>query len=209
MEAVQETTTAIVPAPDPPTPAAPLKPPTSHGRTGKVARLPKSLRDQINIMIQDGVPYLEIIAKLGLASLGIAEGNLSTWKTGGYLDWTRQNQIATAIQGKYEFALKLIAESNDENAAGQALLHAVALQFCEFLADTDPATIRDSLLSDADKMTRLVNSMVRLAEGGIKCETHKLSTRAQARAAAQTQKNQKRGISEQSLQEAEQALKLL
>ena len=38
--------------------------PTSR-RNGKVARLPKVVRDRVNVMIQDGVPYLGIIEKLG------------------------------------------------------------------------------------------------------------------------------------------------
>jgi hypothetical protein len=40
-------------------------------RTGKVARLPESIRDQINTMIQDGVPYLQIIERLGTVAQGL------------------------------------------------------------------------------------------------------------------------------------------
>ena len=35
-----------------------------HGRTGKVARLPKTLRDQVNQMLLDNVPFARIIEGL-------------------------------------------------------------------------------------------------------------------------------------------------
>jgi len=34
-----------------------------HRRTGTIARMPRTLRDEINQMIDDGVPYREIIAR--------------------------------------------------------------------------------------------------------------------------------------------------
>src|SRR2546428_443461 len=78
------------------------------------------------------------------------------------------------------------------------------------LAKTDPATLRQSLLSDADKFTRFVNSMVRLAEGGIKCELHKFHHQDRcAQAARQKSPSEKPGISDESLRIAEEKLKLL
>ena len=205
---------ATIPETPPPVqsaaPRSPLQPPTSHGRIGKIARLPKSVRDQINSMIQDGVPYLTIIERLGPLGQDLNEPNLCHWKSGGYLDWLRELQFTQAIQAKYELAQSIVARSGDDNAASQALLQTMAVNLCEFLVETDPATLRDSLLSDSDKFTRFVNSMVRLAEGGIKCELHRF--RAQDRAAqAAKQRNpaERPGISDESLRAAEEKLKLL
>ena len=36
-----------------------------HRRKGKVARLPYELREKINLMLQDGIPYADVIKKLG------------------------------------------------------------------------------------------------------------------------------------------------
>jgi hypothetical protein len=209
------TTAALVPTPHtPPVPAeAPcsvLKPPTSHGRTGKVARLPKVIRDQINVMIQDGVPYLKIIETLGAHTEALTENNLSTWKTGGYLDWLREQQLAKIIESKHELAESIVARSPNDNAAGQAVLQVIATNLCRFLAETDPATMRDSLISDSDKFTRFVNSMVRLAEGGIKCEIHKFRAQDRAAETAKATKSTERpGISDEALHTAEDKLKLL
>src|SRR2546421_11844157 len=77
-------------------------------RRGKVARLPKSVRDQINVMIQDGVTYLEIIERLGPDASALNEQNLSSWKSGGYLDWLRELQLVEALKAKHELAQAIV-----------------------------------------------------------------------------------------------------
>src|SRR5438105_2676117 len=54
------------PATDPPPPPETDEPPKGpqRRRRGNVARLPKIVRDQINQMILDGVPYSQIIIDL-------------------------------------------------------------------------------------------------------------------------------------------------
>jgi hypothetical protein len=194
------------PAPQPQT----LQFRASDRRNGKVARLPKSIRDQINIMIQDGVTYLQIIERIGPPAEALNERNLSEWKSGGYVDWLRELQLLQALQAKHELAQNLLQRTADGNQAGQAVLQIIAANLCEFLADTDPATLRESLLSDADKFTRFVNSMVRLAEGGIKCDLHKFHHQDRAaEAARQATTTEKPGISDESLRIAEEKLKLL
>ncbi len=49
-------------------------------RNGNVARLPKAVRDRINRMIEDGVPYAEIIESLGEEGKGLDKWNLTRWK---------------------------------------------------------------------------------------------------------------------------------
>lgn len=197
-----ETTLLPVPAPTPPDPA--------ERRNGKIARLPKELRDKINTMIQDGLPYLQIIDSLGLAAHGISEMNLSRWKNGGYLDWVREMQLVQVIETKYELALAIVERSTQGNDAGQAVLQVIAANLCQFLVETDPVVLRDSLLSDADKFTRFVNAMVRLAEGGIKCALHKFHHQDRAAEAAKAKTPAaKPGISDESLRLAEEKLNLM
>jgi len=194
------------PAPQPQT--FPFRP--SDRRNGKVARLPKVIRDQLNLMIEDGLPYLKIIERLGPEGKEMNEQNLSNWKLGGYQDWLRELQLAQALQAKHELAQNLVLRAADGNQAGQAVLQVIAANLCEFLVETDPACLRESLLSDADKFTRFVNAMVRLAEGGIKCELHKY--RQQDRSAEVTKQKdrvEKPGISDEALRIAEEKLKLL
>jgi hypothetical protein len=72
-------------------------------RTGKIARLPYGLRDELNVKIRDGKPGVEVVAWLNGEDetrqvLGryfdgrpISEQNLTEWKAGGYQDWLRDN----------------------------------------------------------------------------------------------------------------------
>jgi hypothetical protein len=161
-------------------------------------------------MIQDGVSYLEIIDNLGPEGRHLTENNLSTWKAGGYVDWQRARNITEAIQAKYEFAVDMLEDAKDGNDPGRAILHVIATNLCSFLAETDPTTIRETLLADSDKFTRFVNSMVRLAEGGIKCEMHKFHAQDRSTEIANaTTPPTKPGISEHSLHTAEESLKIL
>lgn len=78
-------------------------------RTGKIARLPREIRDLLNRRLQDGEPGQRLVEWLnGLPEVGevlaegfggraISEQNLSEWKQGGHQDWlARQETLACA-----------------------------------------------------------------------------------------------------------------
>jgi hypothetical protein len=183
---------------------------TGRTRVGKVARLPKASRDKLNTMMLDGVPYLRIIEAFATEAPGLTEVNLSHWKTGGYLDWLRNMQITEAIKAKHELANDIVANAGDENVAATAVLQTLAANLCKFLADNDPEILRDSLMNDADKFTRFVNAMVRLADGGIKCQLHRFQTQDRLAQLAKIKDGAgPRGISDESLHKAEEKLNLL
>jgi len=71
-------------------------------RTGKIARLPRDIRHQLNRRLQDGelqthsvewlnsLPEVQAVLKAEFDERPISEQNLSEWKTGGYRDWVLQ-----------------------------------------------------------------------------------------------------------------------
>src|SRR3954466_10236064 len=62
-------------------------------RTGKVARLPKEIREIVNRLIEDGCTYLYIIKRLEeLGHPGFFDYNISRWRTGGYQTWLREKE---------------------------------------------------------------------------------------------------------------------
>jgi hypothetical protein len=76
-------------------------------RNGKIARLPRALRDELNRRLQDGEPGVRLVPWLnglpevqrvlaeGFAGRPLSEQNLSEWKAGGYCDWlARQETLA-------------------------------------------------------------------------------------------------------------------
>ena len=88
-------------------------------RQGKIARLPKNIRDQLNLRLQDGEPgkqladwlneldkTKEILAEL-FGGRPINEQNLTEWKQGGYQDWLRDQETRERVQRLAERAQDL------------------------------------------------------------------------------------------------------
>ncbi len=81
-----------------------------RARVGKIARLPKSLRNELNSRIQDGEPGKSLVAWLNSlpkvkailnAQFGgrpILSQNLSEWVCGGYRDWLFQEQALELVR---------------------------------------------------------------------------------------------------------------
>ena len=79
-------------------------------RNGKIARLPKKIRDSLNIRLLDGEPGPQILEWLNgkyetqdmldmlFDSRPINEQNLSEWRQGGYQDWLRDQQTSERVQ---------------------------------------------------------------------------------------------------------------
>src|SRR5438132_12752809 len=80
-------------------------------RNGKVARLPLALREQINRMLDDGVPYKKIIAKLGEAGKHLNEDNISNWRLGGYQDQLKAQVINERARIQIEAAADVARDS--------------------------------------------------------------------------------------------------
>jgi hypothetical protein len=73
-------------------------------RTGKIARLPQSIRDQLNQKLETNVPGNELlpwlhslpeVQKILAEHFGgrpITKSNLSDWRHGGFIDWNYHRQ---------------------------------------------------------------------------------------------------------------------
>lgn len=102
-------------------------------RNGKIARLPKSVREKLNRRLDDGelgkqlvvwlngLPEVQDILEVEFGSRPITEQNLSEWKKGGYEDWRRAQEAV-------DFATGLSEEAQDieDAAGGQAMIDRVA-----------------------------------------------------------------------------------
>jgi len=65
---------------------------SGHKRNGKIARLPKAVRDKINQWIDDGRTYPQIIKDLGDDAKDLKPGHFSEWRKGGYEDYLRHQE---------------------------------------------------------------------------------------------------------------------
>ena len=79
-------------------------------RTGKIARLPHEIREQLNRRFRDGeqgkkladwlnsLPEVQTVLAAEFDSQPVTPQNLSEWKKGGYKDWFLQQEALAMIQ---------------------------------------------------------------------------------------------------------------
>ena len=103
-------------------------------RNGKIARLPRSIREQVNRKLDDGITGVEIVEWLNTLPEAqalmaaefdghpIREQNLSEWKAGGYRDWQMRQEALEMVRSLAEEAGDL-----KKAAAEEPLTEALAL----------------------------------------------------------------------------------
>lgn len=79
-------------------------------RNGKIARLPRAIRDELNQRLENGeqgvqlvnwlngLPDVREILRKDFEGRPINEVNLTDWKSGGFLDWQAQQEALALIQ---------------------------------------------------------------------------------------------------------------
>jgi hypothetical protein len=113
-------------------------------RAGKIAQLPQSARDQINLMLRDGVPYADIVARLGDLGRGLNKDNLSRWRKADHQDWLAEQTWRQATAARPE-------PSPDVK------------QLITLLHELDADTLHATFARRPDKFVPILNTAVRLA----------------------------------------------
>jgi hypothetical protein len=124
-----------------------------RARTGKVARLPIDLRENINYQLRDNVPGPQICdlvnssRKLSGAA-AITPQNLSEWRTGGYQEWLEDQKEAERLKRLSEYAYRLAEAAGGDMAAGSAAIAGgKILELLERSSDEDLEGLINSLSS--------------------------------------------------------------
>ncbi|MBM3862232.1 MAG: hypothetical protein FJ395_21620 [Verrucomicrobia bacterium] len=93
-------------------------------RTGKIARLPRAIRDQLNRRLDDGERQTQLVEWLNslpevqealAAEFGgrpVTEQNLSEWKGGGFREWQLQQEAIELVRHMDDDAEELNQASN-------------------------------------------------------------------------------------------------
>ena len=141
-------------------------------RNGKVARLPAALREQVNQMIDDGIPYKAIIEKLGEAGKHLKEDNLTSWRHGGFQDYLKVQALNERALTQIEAAADVIRESGDADPAHaqRACQQIALLQYMDILLEHGDEIARDSLKKNPAKMITLMNSICNLSNSELAIE---------------------------------------
>jgi len=178
-------------------------------RTGDVARLPYELRTELNKMIRDGVPYADIIQKLGAPVAHLNEDQLSRWKLGGYEEWLKDQARIDAMGRKRELAMQIVRE-NEGGTFQQAGLHLAASQIYEALEAFDPDELTALLRLDPQVYPRLVHALFKLSDGNLKYDRYRAEVEEKK---AELQNSlaaaQSRGLTDEVIAELQEKLNLL
>jgi len=135
-------------------------------RNGKIARLPKDLRELINRMLDDGAQYQSIINELDKhrhrwpdGVKAFTDGNLSEWHQGGYQDWVHDQETRADLQARREHAQEV-----DPGADVPDMVHDVgSLRLYHLLVSTDRDALEAKVRDNPTLYARLLNAYASLS----------------------------------------------
>jgi len=144
-------------------------------RTGKIARLPHQIREQLNPRLRDGhkaksilpwlnaLPEVQSVLQAEFDGHPITPGNLTEWKKGGYREWhaSRQAlQFFENLQDENGLGNKSLAGPVAAKLAHWAALHFAAIAHSIVSAENDP-------LIKLDRLRQLCIDIARLRRGDL------------------------------------------
>ena len=133
----------------------------NHRRTGKIARLPEEIREQVNEYLSQGWEYSRIIEWLTQQGHpGINLPNLTKWKQGGYEDWLRHAERLDELELKLQYATDVALQA-DPAKFQQAAVNLTCLQFFELLNRFDSSALVGAIQARPEKYPSLINSLAR------------------------------------------------
>lgn len=134
-------------------------------RTGKIARLPMAVRDELNKRLQNGqlgdtlIPWLNSLPEVQtvladfFAGQEINGDNLSAWFKGGYQEWLEKQDKTYRIKELAAYAAKLAAANGGTISDGA---HAIASgKILELLEGADGSL-------DPEQLGEVINAVVKL-----------------------------------------------
>lgn len=183
----------------------------NNRRTGKIASLPKEIRDGVNTRLRDGVKYREIIEWLeSLGHTGFNEQNVTAWFQGGHKDWLGEVARLDDMRWKREFALEVVKQ-NEGSQLHAASLQLATSQLYEVISEFDTEGLKARLAENPAEFNDVVKSLAALSKGALELEKFQDHVRTQKDAIARElkQANDSGGISPDTMQRIERELKLL
>jgi hypothetical protein len=137
-------------------------------RTGKIARLPGRIRDQLNRRLHDGeqakhlaawlntLPEVQAIMATVFAGKPIRPQNLSEWRQGGYRDWLLQQEALPLARQLTQDAAPLHSHLSVADFLAHTIAARYALAACALSAQDGPEQWRRlrELCADAVQLRR-------------------------------------------------------
>ena len=147
-------------------------------RNGKIARLPRAVRQELNRRLDDGeqgkklvvwlnaLPEVQAIVAAEFGGKPIREQNLSEWKQGGYRDWVAQQEALEMVERLGEDAAEWDGEGRapltDTLALWVAARYAVATRRVAEAGDVEGWRLLREMCSDIVELRKGDHSAERL-----------------------------------------------
>jgi hypothetical protein len=171
------------------------KPHSTHARTGKIARLPKALRDSLNTLMEDGHSAAEILEKLGEPAKHITPNNLSDWRYGGHQDWLLEQAWVEDVQSCRDSAKDLL-QKDEATTLPEAGLQVGAMRIYQLLRHLEPAPFAANLREKLESFMKVFAALPRVAKEALRYQKYRDAC-AQARAALQPLLDPKRKLTDE------------
>src|SRR5579859_4125377 len=160
-------------------------------RNGKIARLPRTIREELNRRMDDGetaetllrwlnqLPEVKSAMTAQFAGAAINKQNLSEWRLGGHQDWLRHRQACEFLSQVRERA-----EDLDEEAGGEPISDRLAS-----VLSAELAAIAQLMMAEAEnpaerwqRLQELLGQLARLRRGDHRAMRLREQRRVQERA---------------------------
>lgn len=119
-------------------------------RKGKIARLPSTLRDELNLRLFNGqsgakiltwlndLPEVKAVLEEDFEGLRVSDQNLSEWRKGGYEEWLRRRERLSATKELATFARDITSAGGNISDGAAAIAAGKLLEILEGLGDETP-----------------------------------------------------------------------
>jgi hypothetical protein len=176
-------------------------------RVGVVAHLPRTVRDVINELIDDGKEYREISVRVKELGHEVNSDHLVSWRQGGHQDWLRERERLAQMRLMREYAQQIVKE-NEGKEVQEAAIEIATSQIYQMLMDFDPVTLRQRLEqgNPVDYM-RMLMALARLSDGGLRYERYRAEVQEKKERMQEMLKGSEQGgLSEETIAKLEEIL---
>src|SRR6266403_5288601 len=141
---------------------------------GKIARLPKELRDGVNYLLCEGVPSPQISRWLKERHRDIEPAVVRRWYKNGHQAWLRERERLEEMNQRTECVLEM-AETHDKESIHEASMRVAASQLYDVFSHFDIDTLKQMLKEKPEQYASLLGALTRLSKGRLDVEKFKVN----------------------------------
>ncbi len=164
------------------------RPMVSLRRANKIGRMPLTIRNIVNSALENGKTYRQVIALLEAEGIqGVSKQDVGKWfrggsrkaKGSGFRDYLVEQDRLNDMRINREYAFTL-AKENDGSKIREAAVHIAASQIYDVISTIDPEGIKESVRKNPDQYAKLLGSLARLSDQGLKYDKYRDEVKARA-----------------------------